>query len=402
MSMNKEDILDILCEKVEGNCNLTWEEIVDYCGLNISPVTLRKAFGASDYGGYAMLQKAKAEYANTNSDEQIDKLNAKIEELQEERRKLQVINREHNEIIRANADKSLFNDLILDAINNLAPIEVKPTNYNPSNMFDDKACLFIGDAHYGKEFELVGLFGEVINKYSPEIYQARMWKLLSEIDNDSYNIGYNELHVFDCGDAIDGILRTGTSLRKLKVGVVDSVLQYAEFMAHWLAELQSRLQCKIVYHLTGGNHDMLRLLGQKKDFDDENVGKFIHELIKLRLANIDDITIAPYDQAIFENVNGVNILCYHGDGKDMEKDINFFENYYNITVDMLVGAHLHHKFEESIGISDVGNKDIIRIPSICGTDDFAKKCRKHSRAGAKFMIINKDAGKTWEKTIWLN
>lgn len=396
--MSNEDILEILCEKVEGNCDLTWEEIVDYCDINISPITLRKAFSAAEYGGYAMLQKAK----NMSSDAQLEKINAKIEQLQEERRKLQVINREHNEYIRANADNKLFNDLILDAINNLKPIEVKSTNYNPSNMFDDKACLFLGDAHYGKEFELVGLFGEVINKYSPDIYKARMWRLLSEIDNDAYNMGYEELHIFDCGDCIDGILRTGTSLRKLKVGVIDSILEYAEFMSNWLVEAQNRLQCKIVYHLTGGNHDMLRLLGQTKDFDDENVGKLIHGFIDLRLKNNDNIIVSSYDQAIFENVNGVNILCYHGDGKDMEKDINFFENYYKVNVDMLVGAHLHHKYEESIGEADVGNKDIIRVPSICGTDDFAKKCRKHSRAGAKFIIINKDKGKTWEKSIWLN
>lgn len=72
--MSNEDILEILCEKVEGNCDLTWEEIVDYCDINISPITLRKAFSAAEYGGYAMLQKAK----NMSSDAQLEKINAKL------------------------------------------------------------------------------------------------------------------------------------------------------------------------------------------------------------------------------------------------------------------------------------------------------------------------------------
>lgn len=400
--MTKEEIIDILCDKVEGKLDLTWQDIVDYCNLDISPITLRKAFSAGEYGGYAMLKNAQNQFLNTNDETQIDKLNQKIEQLQAERKKLQTINREHNAIIKSQADKELFSDLILDAIKNLQPIEIKPTNYHCDDSIADKACLFIGDAHYGKEFELKGLFGEVVNKYSVDIYKARMWRLLSELDNDAYNIGYSELNIFDCGDAIDGILRTGSSLRKLSVGVIDSAMAYAEFMAQWLAECQCRLNIPIKYHFTGGNHDILRLLGQKQDFDDENIGKVIHEFIRLRLIDNNNIIIAPYDEAIFENVNGLNILCYHGDSKDMEKDINFFENYYNVTIDILAGAHLHHKNEESIGTADVGNKEIIRIPSLCGTDDFAKKMRKNSRAGAKFIIINADQGKTWEKEIHLN
>ena len=34
--------------------------------------------------------------------------------------------------------------------------------------------LVFGDEHYGAEFELKGLFGEIINSYSPEIFEKRM------------------------------------------------------------------------------------------------------------------------------------------------------------------------------------------------------------------------------------
>lgn len=401
--MDFDGVIELLCDKIEGRNDMTWQEIVDYCDLDISPVTLRKAFSAADYGGYAMLQDAKNKYLNATNSDQIEKLNEKIETLKEERRKLQVINREYNENLRAKADNELFNELIVDAIKNLKPIEThKITTRKSTN--GGAGCLFIGDSHYGKEFELTGVFGETINAYSPEIYKSRMWYLLDRLTEDIEHIDYDTLYVFDCGDCIDGILRTGTSLRKLKVGVVDSIIEYAEFMANWLVALQEALGVDVVYSLTGGNHDVLRLLGQKPQFEDENVGKLIHEYIFMRVAlsENNNILITPYDSAIYENVNGVNILCYHGDGKDMERDISFFENYYKITIDLLVGAHLHHKFDESIGVAEFGNRDVMRIPSICGTDDFSKKCRKHSRAGAKFIRITENTGIDWEKTIWLN
>lgn len=397
--MDFESVIELLCDKIEGRNNMTWEEIVDYCDLEISPITLRKAFN-TEYGGYNMLRYARDKYSEGIDDNKID---SKIETLKEERRKLQVVNREYNEILKAKADNELFEELIVDAIKNLKPIEKpKAVKYNTST--NSTGCLFIGDSHYGKEFKLMGLFGEVINEYSPEIYKARMWNLLDQLANDAEYIKYDTLHIFDCGDCIDGILRTGTSLRKLKVGVIDSVLEYSEFMAHWLVAVQDRLNVKVVYHLTGGNHDMLRLLGQKKDFDDENVAKAIHKYIDLRiqLSAIDDIVVMPYDSALYENIYGVNILCYHGDGKNMVEDINFFENYYKIDIDLLAGAHLHHKYFEGIGVAEFGDRDVMRIPSICGTDDFSKKCRKHSRAGARFMRITENAGIDWEKSIWLN
>ena len=131
----------------------------------------------------------------------------------------------------------------------------------------------MSDAHYGKEVCLKGLFGEVVNEYSPDIYRARMWKLLSDLENDLYDMKIDKLLVFDTGDIIEGILRCNKTLRKLKTGIIDSSDDYANFMALWLCEAYNRLQIPIEYSLTGGNHDIIRLLSSKKDFDDENMGK---------------------------------------------------------------------------------------------------------------------------------
>lgn len=407
--MTYEQELNTILEKIEGLNDYTWDELVDLLEYPYTSDALRKSL-AGKYGGCAVYNYLKDKMTNEySSDEEINKLEQLKDEIYKERQKLIRINREKNEILKVSSDKELFDELIKNSIENLAPIQIKNTVYHKDVGSETTGVLCVADAHYGKTFQLNGLFNEVINKYSPEIFKARMWKLLSDLENDMFDIKIDKLKIIDTGDCIDGILRTGTSLRKLQVGVTDSVLQYSEFMATWICECYNRLQIPVEYSLTGGNHDMLRLLTSKKDFDDENVAKFINEFITLRIENSKlknnqmnaQISIKSYNDAIYHNIYGMNIMSYHGDSKDMKDDIDFFENYYNIQVDMLIAGHLHRNSNETIGVGDLGDREIIRVPSICGTDDFAKKIKKHSRAGAKFMTFDKN-GKNWEKIYYLN
>ncbi len=85
----------------------------------------------------------------------------------------------------------------------------------------------------------------------------------------------------------------------------------------------------------------------------------------------------------------------------MKTDIEFFENYYGIDIDILIGGHLHSGSSDTIGIGCLGDREIIRVPSICGTDNYSKKIRGNARAGAKYMIFDED-GKNWEKIYFLN
>jgi hypothetical protein len=340
--------------------------------------------------------------------EQLDLI--KFETLKE-RKKLQRINQEYYENARLSADKELYNEMVKESISNLKPIKIVPSTIKSVN-HKTTGLLVISDAHYGKEVSLKGLDGEVINAYSTEIFKARMWKLLSDLDSDLYSMDIDKLEITDCGDNVEGILRCTNTLRKLKTGVIDSAMEYGEFMATWICEVYNRLQIPITYSLTGGNHDIIRMLSSKKDFDDENISKTIHSEIANRIeisclkTQIDtgikpQITIAPYNDMIYKNIYGMNIMAYHGDSKNLKEDMSFFENYYGIDIDMLITGHLHRSSQETVGFGYLGDKEIIRVPSIIGGDDFAKSIRRMSRAGAKFFTFDEN-GKNWEKTYFLS
>lgn len=329
-----------------------------------------------------------------------------------ERKKLQRINQEYQANARELGDNELYHEMWLDAIRNEKPIRIVPIT--PKNKQDIKTiglCV-LSDAHYGKEVCLKGLFGEVINEYSPDIYRARMWKLLSDLENDLYDMKIDKLLVFDTGDIIEGILRCNKTLRKLKTGIIQSSDDYANFISLWICEAYNRLHIPIEYSLTGGNHDIIRLLSSKKDFDDENIaedvcGK-IHDKVEINKLNIQlnsgiipQIKVNDYSDVIYQNIYGMNVLAYHGDSKNLKEDIEFFENYYQIDVDILLCGHLHRSSQETIGYGYMGDREIIRVPSIIGVDEYAKKIRKLARAGVKFITFDEN-GKNWEKTYYLN
>lgn len=336
-------------------------------------------------------------------DKETQNLNDLLEQLKEEKLKIQTCNLEYRANERAEARSKLFYETISDAVGRLKPIEFK-RNYVKDYPVNAEGVLCIADAHNGIEINMNSLFGEKVNVYNPNILKARLQKLLEEVINDKERyFDFDYLTVFDLGDAIQGILRQ-SDLMKLKMGVIDSALDYAETISNWLVALSEELEIGVEYICLGGNHDELRLLnGKKGDFDAENMGKVIREFVSLRLANNPNIKVAPYSECGFKTIQGINILAYHGDdGKSDSQEISFWENYHQVDIDILLEGHIHHKSENGVGYAlNSGDKEVIHVPSLMGADTYGKKCRVISKAGAKFMLFE-DGAKTWEKNYILN
>lgn len=340
---------------------------------------------------------------NSNlSKDDLEKIIQAKDELIKERKKIQTVNIEYNANQRAEARSELFYEKIIDSINNLPKIKFSNNLDIDNQLMKNVGVLCISDAHNGVEINMDSLFGEKVNVYSPDILKARLNKLLNDLENSFYDeIEYDKLIVFDLGDAIQNYLRL-SDIAKVKTGVVESTIQYAEMISNFLNELSNRLQIPIEYFCLGGNHSEMRLLNGKRNFDEENLGKIIREFIYLRLKNNKNIKVNEYSEFAFTSLFGTNILAIHGDySQDAFNEISYWENYHNISIDILLMGHFHHKEEISVSYGNLGDKEVIKVPSLIGIDAYSKKRRKMARAGAKFMIFNEN-GKNWEKVYYLN
>lgn len=313
------------------------------------------------------------------------------EELIKERIKIQTANLEYNANARAEARSELFNEQIIQAISRLEPIKVKEINVSPAVGKTGLLCL--SDFHAGSEFVVKGLYDEIVNKFDFEIMKDRMWRLIGMIEAD--DIVVDELVVACLGDYLENILRI-SSLNKLREPVVETTIKFAEFLSTWLVELHNRLEVPITLITVGGNHDICRPLTSKITQPEENMGKIIVELVKLRLKDCDGIKVEDYTDFAVKTIRSMNIMFTHGEDKNLVETMEYFVNLYNIDIDELYAGHLHSIENKTVGIADVGNRMIYRVGSICGLDPYSKQLRKSARPSAYFTIYT-DEGHGWSK-----
>lgn len=358
----------------------------------------------NDYGSSAYRKKYQSFNsifeANSNKfasvDAQIEELKEQKRILEKERVKLRTEKLEYNRWLREDARDELILEKITDTIATLPSLNIP--SYIPNTTKSKKYLLAFGDCHLGAEFEIKGLYGETLNAYNPEIFEERMWKLRDEILDIIPKEKITELSIYDLGDGIDGLLRV-SQLCKLRYGVLEQTMHYANFISNWLNELSNYVH--IDYRMViDSNHPQLRLLNQPKNaFSDENLSKVILKFIQERLKNNSNITITTNPTGmIYDEFCNYNILAIHGEVKNMKTALDDFKRLYGVDIDYLLAGHLHHSKSEEIGF----DSEVINIPSIIGIDDYSVSLRKCSNSAAKLLVFECNKGKTIEYTIKLN
>ena len=322
---------------------------------------------------------------------------AKIE-LEKERKKKQTINVEFNKLLRESAREELFYESMERAIKERPLYKVAPPLKINHNNKD--GILAMSDFHYGREVSIKGLNGEIINEYNNDIFKKRMHDLLSQTIDICLDRGIEHLHVMNLADCIDGILRV-SQLRSLQTGVIDSIIEFCEFLAEWLNALSSYVT--IDYYQCWGNHDEIRVLtGKKGDFPHENVNKIIMKFLELSLSNNTNVVIHNEDLPyIYFDICGSKVFGYHGEDKNLSKTLKWFEDIYRVNIDYIFGGHLHSQSLETVGMGSYADKQAIRIPSICSIDDYSMGLHSSSRAGANIFIFEEGKGKKSTEDIWL-
>ena len=316
-------------------------------------------------------------------------------ELAKERVKLQTEKLEYNRWLREEARDELITEKICDAVNSLVPLDI-PEHITPVHNTRAYALVY-GDEHFGVEYELKGLFGDIINAYSPEIFEERMWDLFHQTVEIVQKENIDTLNIFNMGDFNDGILRV-SQLMKLRYGVVDGTIKYADFIANWLNELTKFVRVK--YQSTNGNHSELRLIGQPKGtFTEDNMGKVVTEFIKTRLKDNPNFTYIENPTGfIYAQLACNTVLGIHGEVKNMKTAIDEFSRIYNVPIQYLLAGHLHHNKTEEIGV----NSEVINVGSIIGVDSYSLSLRKTANASAKLLVFEQTRGKVCEYTLKLN
>jgi len=374
--------------------NLKSQEIADLInkenGKMQGESSYRKWYRAYSEG----VDDAKKEFVS--GDKILKEYELNKQELQKERIKIQTEKMNLNQMLREESRYELFIEKALQAINNYKPVSIPKIHINNNENFNRDGVLIFSDQHYGKDLEVKGLRGEILNKYSPEIFEKRMWQLLEETILICNKEDFTSIKILSLGDELEGMIRLG-QLMNLRYGIVESAIKYSYFIASWLNELSKYV--RVDFYSTSGNHTDLRLLDNKKGtFPHENISKIIDVLVAEILKDNKNITINKNEiDKIFVNIQGFNILGIHGEEKDITQSIRDYSFIYNENIDYVVSGHKHHANSSNLGIS----KGSIGVGSIIGLDDYSMQLKRIADPSATFAVFEKDKGKIIEYNIKL-
>lgn len=379
-----------------GAIDLKWDEIGEIINRQFREDESQFRDSSAYRKFYQSAKKAyeAGVFTELTTDKYTQQLEESKRELQKAKIQLNTEKLEYNRWLREDARDEMLADKFAEAIKN-APAITFPKAL-PVYPQETAGILVFGDEHFGVEFKIPGLRGEIINEYSPEIFQQRMENLLQQIVALTCYEGLQTIYVFSLGDATDGLLRVG-QLMKLRYGVVEQAVKYANYLANWLNELSQYV--RINFQMVFGNHTELRFFNQKKgSFKDENTGLYIREIIRARLDGNPNfsMTINPTG-LIFDEILGYKVLGIHGEVRDMGQALKDFSITYGTDIDILIGGHKHHLKEETVGV----DKEVVTVPSIIGIDDFSISLNKTSRPGASFIIVEEGKGIVREHRIKL-
>lgn len=373
---------------------IEWQDIADlrseFTGEQEHRDTIRK--GSKLF--YEYLSAGWIKNPEESSETPSNVVESQIRGLRKERYKVQTEKLELNRWLRENARDELIVEHICQALEKIEPLTIpEPIK---SEAGSRAGVLIFGDEHFGTEYEIRGLENEVINAYSPEIFESRMWDLLNQTVEIVHREGFTKIYVFSMGDFEDGLLRV-KQLMQLRYGVVEGTVRYADFIVNWLNELSRYVE--VEFQMTNGNHTELRMLGQPKGtFTQENMGLVVDAMISVRLADNPNFKFIKNPTGyVYANILGYNVLGIHGEVKSMEQAIKDFSHTYRVQLDFLIAGHKHHARSETVGI----NQEVINVPSIIGIDNFSLSIHKTSNAGATFIVLEEGKGKTIEYAIKL-
>lgn len=377
-----------------GIYDLTWKEVQDILNQE-----LENEFTESKYRKeYQAMQRGidMVDYSNTDTEEQMEEMKLLKMELEMERKKKQTEAVYYNRVLREHSRQDMLFEKVVDAVKS---VELDIPKFEPLQIQrgDQEWLLGFSDVHAYKYFE------SITNKFNREILEERMRLLQAEVIESVKHNNIQKLTVLNGGDSLEGMLRN-SALQSLELGVVETVVEFQRWLVEWLNQLSKHVEIKYI-HLISANHSEIRPLNSR-------AGQFPKEDMEIIIANyIKDMckdnprieVVVPDDSFALFEMAGYQVLAHHGHGiRDRRKYIERMTRKLRVFLDYGIFGHLHHGEIKTMDEGSNNDCEIIGLPSIVGTDDFADKILEGAKSAAVLFRFEEGKGRNQENKFILN
>lgn len=370
---NYEAILKDIDSKIDGENDYDWSELKDKYSVQCNPDTIRKS-SSTIFGGKIRSEYEKYKNGLDNEISLQDELDVKIQNMRKEKIKLSDARVEYNRLIRQEARKESYADMVKRIIcENVQPLNI-PVHYTLFNSSTD-LLVHLTDIHTGIEIH------NWKNDFDEDILKKRIEKFTSDIldirgQHDSENC------YLVIGEILSGIIHNNLRLQN-NMDLMEQFKYVSELISAMLIRLANHFNHIYVY-TTPGNHS--RITPKKEEgLDGENMDTLLPFYLKARMQNVKNITICDNtiepEIAMF-NIRGNNVFATHGHKDSPSSVVQNFTMMFNNKPDIVLLGHRHTN-----GLTTVYDTKVIESGCCSGSDNYAVSIRKVNKPEQTVSVI---------------
>ena len=364
--------LDLLKRK-QTDDTVEWQDVADFRSEYVGDLehrdTVRK-------GSKLLYEYIDAGWVNEPT-ENITSDSSELIAMRKERIKLSDARVDYNRLIRQEARKESYADMVKNIIcQNVEPINI-PVHYTLFNSTTDLLC-HLTDIHTGIEIH------NWKNDFDEDILKHRIEKFTSDIIDIRGQHGSENCYLV-IGEILSGLIHSNLRLQN-NMDLMEQFKYISELISAMLIRMANHFNHIYVY-VTPGNHS--RVSPKKEEaLDGENMDVLLPFYLKARLQNIENIsicdnTIEP-EIAMF-NIRGNNVFAAHGHKDNPSSVVQNFTMLFGIKPDIVLLGHRHTN-----GLTTVYDTKVIESGCVSGTDQFAMSIRKANRPEQTVSVIGED------------
>lgn len=365
--------LDLLKRKRTDE-NLEWQDVADFRSEFNGDLehrdTVRK-------GSKLLYEYIDAGWVNEPVEKENNSDNSELIKMRKEKIKLSDARVEYNRLIRQEARKESYVDMVKRIIcENVEPMNI-PVHYTLFNSSTDLLC-HLTDVHCGIEIH------NWKNDFDEDILKKRIEKFTSDI-LDIRGMHESENCYLVIGEILSGIIHNNLRLQN-NMNLMEQFKYVSELISAMLTRLANHFNHIYVY-TTPGNHS--RISPKKEEaLDGENMDVLLPFYLKARMQNVENITICDNtvepEIAMF-NIRGNNVFAAHGHKDSPSNVVQNFTMMFNIKPDIVLLGHRHTNAMET-----VYDTKVIQSGCVSGSDAYAMSIRKTNKPEQTVSVIGEN------------
>ena len=368
-----EAIIKEIDSKIDGENDYDWSELKDKYNVQCNSDTIRKA-SSTVFGGKMRSEYEKYKNGLNQNVSENSELDVKIQELRREKIKLSDARVEYNKLIRQEARKESYADMVKRIIcENVEPMNI-PVHYMLFNSSTD-LLVHLTDIHTGIEIH------NWKNDFDSDILKQRIEKFTSDI-LDIRGMHQSENCYIVIGEILSGIIHNNLRLQN-NMDLMEQFKYVSELISAMLSRMVNYFNHIYVY-TTPGNHS--RISPKKEDaLDGENMDVLLPFYLKARMQNFENITICNNNiepEIAMFNIRGNNIFATHGHKDSPSNVVQNFTMMFGIKPDIVLLGHRHTNSMET-----VYDTKVIQSGCVSGSDNYATSIRKVNKPEQTVSVI---------------